>query len=290
MRLAVVGGLLLTATPVIGATIGGRLSYPSDELPGMTVVARNAAGETFSAETAPKQARYRLEVPEGRYVLFAIAQGTGDASGKAPRGAHTTYSTCARDKARLQARRCKTGPLEEVSVTQARGREDVDIDDWTLPDAITATLDLQDPFARYPADLDPPAQTRMPDFAGAPAGADLERIRRAATRGPFYAGRVAVARWPCGEACENWALVDMASGRIVVTDDAALQPLRGGFPCKKAEALEFSEASRLMRVHRRDGERVVTRDFIWSYEAMRLEPAGERVRSVEEFCLAAARR
>ena len=252
----------------------------------MTVVARNAAGETFSVDTKPKQARYRLEVPEGRYVLFAIAQGTGDASGKAPRGAHTAYSICARDKARLQAGRCKTGPLEEVSVTQARGREDVDIDDWTLPEMVAATLDLQDLFARYPADLNPPAQTRSPDLATAPTGADAERIQRAVTRGPFYAGRVAVARWPCGEGCENWALVDLASGRVTWMDEA----LRAGFPCKKAEALEFSEASRLLRVHRLDGDKVVTRDFVWSYEALRLEPAGESARSVEEFCLAAARR
>ncbi|OAI51945.1 hypothetical protein AYO46_01060 [Betaproteobacteria bacterium SCGC AG-212-J23] len=282
--------ILLATDPLLAATIGGRLSYPSEELPGMTVVARNAAGETFSVETRPKQARYRIEVPEGRYVVFAIAQGTGDAAGKAPRGAHTAYSICARDKARLKAGRCTTGPLEEVAVTQARGREDVDVDDWYMPEALTATLDLQDLFARYPADLNPPAATRSPDPATAPPGADFERIQRAATRGPFYAGRVAVARWPCGEGCENWALVDVASGRIVATEDAALQPLRGGFPCKRAEALEFSEASRLMRVHRLDGERVVTRDFIWSYDAVRLEPAGESARSVEEFCLAAARR
>jgi hypothetical protein len=118
-------------------------------------------------------------VPEGRYVVFAIALDTGDASGRAPRGAHTAYSLCARDKARLQAGRCKTGPLEEIAVTQARGREDVDIDDWYMPDVITETLVLQDLFARYPADLNPPAQTRSPDFATAPAGADVERIQRA---------------------------------------------------------------------------------------------------------------
>ena len=252
----------------------------------MTVVARNAAGETFSVETRPKQARYRLEVPEGRYVVFAIARGTGEAAGKEPRGAHTAYSICARDKTRMAAGRCKTGPLEEVSVTQGRGREDVDVDDWYIPDALAATLELQDVFARYPADLNPPPATRAPDYATAPPGADLQRIERAVLRGPFYAGRVAVARWPCGEACENWALVDIGSGRVYWMEDA----LRAGFPCKKAEALEFSEASRLLRVHRLDGERVLTRDFVWSYEAARLEPAGESARSVEEFCLAAARR
>jgi hypothetical protein len=286
MRLPLAAVILLAPDPLLAATIGGRLSYPSEELPAMTVVARNPAGETFAVDTKPKQARYRIEVPEGRYQVFAIALGTGDASGKAPRGAHTAYSLCARDKARLKAGRCKTGPLEDVSVTQARGREDVDIDDWYMPDAITETLVLQDLFARYPADLNPPAQTRSPDFATAPAGADVERIQRAVTRGPFYAGRVAVARWPCGEGCENWALVDTASGRIAWMDD----PLNGAFPCKKAEALEFSEASRLLRVHHLNGERVVTRDFVWSYEGARLEAVGESARSVEEFCQAAARR
>ena len=150
--------------------------------------------------------------------------------------------------------------------------------------------EAEDPFARYPADLNPPAKTHVPDLLSAPAGADHERILRAAARGPFYAGRVAVARWPCGEGCENWALIDVATGRIVSVDDAALQPLRSAFPCKKAEALEFSEASRLMRVHRIEGERVLTRDFVWSYEASRLEPAGQSTQTVEEFCQAAARR
>ena len=269
MRFSVAAALLLTAGPLPAATIGGRLGYPSEELPPMTVVARNAAGETFSVETRAKQARYSIEVPEGRYVVFAIARGTGEAAGREPRGAYTTR-----------------GALTEISVTQARGREDVDIKDWNLPEALAATLDLQDIFARYPADLDPPPVTRAPDFALAPAGADRERILRAVVRGPYYAGRVAVARWPCGEDCENWALVDLGSGRVAWMDEV----LRGGFPCKKAEALEFSEASRLLRVHRLDGERVLTRDFVWSYEGLRLVPSGESARSVEEFCMAAARR
>src|SRR5262245_22584236 len=118
-----------------------------------------------------------------------------------------------------------------------------------------STAGAQDPFALYPADLTPPAVTHPVDLAGAPPGADVERIQRAASRGPFYAGRIAVARWPCGEGCENWSLVDVATGRIVTLADAALQPLRSTFPCKRAEALEFSEASRLMRVHRIEGER-----------------------------------
>src|ERR1044071_4354592 len=101
-----------------------------------------------------------------------------------------------------------------------------------------------------------------------------------------FGGAVTKSGWPCGDGCESWALVDIASGRVAWMDEA----LYAGFPCKKAEALEFSEASRLLRVHRLDGERVVTRDFIWSYEGTRLEAVGESARSVEEFCQAAARR
>ena len=183
----------------------------------MTVVARNAAGATFAVETRPKQARYRLEAPEGRYVVFAIARGTGDSSGKEPRGgAHTSYSICARDKARLMAGRCATGPLEEVMVTPARGREDVDIDDWYHARGARGDAGRSRTCSRNI----PPTSTRRPRRARPTSrprrvGADIERIQRAVTRGPFYAGRVAVARWPCGDVCEHWALVDIVTGRIV---------------------------------------------------------------------------
>src|SRR5574341_1034717 len=131
----------------------------------------------------------------------------------------------------------------------------------------------------------PPPTTRPADFAAAPAAvkAQRARIQRATTRGPFYAGRVAIARWECGARCEHWVLVDMASGRIVWTEDAALQPARADFPCE-AQALEYREESRLLRVHRCEGGQVVTRDFLWSYDAQRLEPAGTSAQSVERFC------
>jgi len=41
-------------------------------------------------------------------------------------------------------------------------------------------------------------------------------------------------------------------------------------------------------VHRLDGERVVTQDFVWSYESLRLEPVGESAQSAQQFCRAAA--
>jgi hypothetical protein len=81
MHILAAAALLLAAVPLRAATIGGRLSYPSEELPGMTVVARNAAGATFSVETRPKQARYRGSARRPLRGL-AIARGIGDASGR----------------------------------------------------------------------------------------------------------------------------------------------------------------------------------------------------------------
>ncbi len=288
---------LLASNALPAATIGGRLSYPSEALPAMIVVARNTAGATLSTETKVGQARYRLEVPAGSYVVFAIPKGVARQPGRIPlRGAHTEYSVCGRDKEKMQAGRCQTGPLVEIRLAATDQRDDVDIDDWTLPDTRMATLNLaisdgpavkssDAAFAGHPADTSPLPFIGKPDFASAPALAKgaRGRIERAATRGPYYAGRVAVARWACGRNCEHWALVDMASGRVVMEEDKTLQPLRRNFPCD-ADPLEFREDSHLLRVHRLDRDMVVTQDFLWSIEAQRLEKSAESAMTAEQFC------
>ena len=259
----------------------------------MIVVARNAAGETRQVETKPGQERYRLQVPAGRYVVYAIPIGIGPAPGQIPlRGAHTAYSLCARDKAKLQAGRCQTGPLEEIRVAEADQRENVDIDDWYLPDALMGTLNLamrEAPLAQgarfeaYPADTSPLPSTRPPNFNGADAVVRRARgaIERAVVRGPNFAGRAVVARWGCGRDCERWAIVDMATGGIAWMDDGAVQPARRNFPCD-AEALEYRDDSRLLRVHRLEGDRVVTRDVVWWED--RLELGAESAQSAQQFC------
>jgi hypothetical protein len=158
--------------------------------------------------------------------------------------------------------------------------------------ALLATLNLavgQVPRARgasfedYPADTSPLLATRMPNFNGTDAAVRRARglVERAVTRGPNFAGRVAVARWECGKNCERWALVDVVSGHIYWVDDKALQPLRRNLPCD-AEPLEYRDDSRLLRVHRLEGEHVVTQDFLWWED--RLERAAESASSAEEFC------
>jgi hypothetical protein len=293
MRALFAAVALLSSGALPAATIGGRLNFPSEALPGMIVVARNAAGATIQAETKPGQERYRLQVPAGGYVVFAIPIGVATTPGQIPlRGAHTAYSVCGRDKAKQQAGQCQTGPLAEVRVAAADQREDVDIDDWYLPDALMATLNLaitEAPrpqgasFESYPADTSPLPATRPPNFNGSDAAVRRARgfIERATVRGPNFAGRAAVARWGCGRNCERWAVVDMATGRISWVEDQAVQPVRRNFPCD-AEAIEFRDDSRLLRVHRLEGNRVVTQDFLWWDD--RLERAAESAQSFEQFC------
>jgi hypothetical protein len=125
MHILVAAALLLAAVPLRAATIGGRLGYPSEELPGMTVVARNAAGATFAVETRPKQARYRLEVPGA--ATWCSRSCAAPATRRRSAGATSNCS------ARATRRGAWALRLEEVTVTPARGREDVDITTGPCP-------------------------------------------------------------------------------------------------------------------------------------------------------------
>jgi hypothetical protein len=106
-------------------------------------------------------------------------------------------------------------------------------------------------------------------------------IERAVARGPSFAGRAALARWSCGRDCERWAIADMATGRIAWMDDKAVQPVRRNFPCD-ADPLEYRDDSRLLRVHRMEGGRVVTQDLVWWED--RMEMGAESAQSAEQFC------
>jgi hypothetical protein len=138
-------------------------------------------------------------------------------------------------------------------------------------------------FEAYPADTSPLPSTRPPNFNGADAAVRRARgaIERAVVRGPDFAGRAVVARWACGRDCERWAIVDMATGGIGWVDDTAVQPARRNFPCD-AEALEYREDSRLLRVHRLEGDQVVTREVVWWED--RLELGAESAQSAQQFC------
>lgn len=67
---------------------------------------------------------------------------------------------------------------------------------------------------------------------GRPASVDLKshknarrfrtRLRQAARKGPQFAGTQAVATWGCGTMCQQLALIDARTGRVVFGPNAAL--------------------------------------------------------------------
>jgi hypothetical protein len=69
------GATELSASPAVSAegTIRGHLSYPSEFLPGQTVVAFDVATMTAAAQvtTVDGQAEYELTVPAGDYYVVA---------------------------------------------------------------------------------------------------------------------------------------------------------------------------------------------------------------------------
>ncbi|HSJ53299.1 MAG TPA: hypothetical protein VLC52_06080 [Anaerolineae bacterium] len=68
-----------TPMPAAAGTITGRLCYPSDYIPAMTIYARNVdSQETASVTTVQNATSYELQVPAGTYVVFAwTAEGSG---------------------------------------------------------------------------------------------------------------------------------------------------------------------------------------------------------------------
>jgi hypothetical protein len=115
----------------------------------------------------------------------------------------------------------------------------VDIDDWRLPEKLAATLRLPTPnestaaprFDAYSVALAATPKPVMPDFASAAPAARPYRsqIEAAAAKGATFAGNVAIARWGCGSACENWALVDLWRRNSVAR--RALLPHAHNLPC-----------------------------------------------------------
>ncbi|MBC8025208.1 MAG: hypothetical protein H7Y89_04400, partial [Steroidobacteraceae bacterium] len=95
-------------------------------------------------------------------------------------------------------------------------------------------------------------------------------------------------RWRCGAACENWALVDLASGYIYFPE-APWTTLRTKLPCD-IEPIEYRLDSRLLRLHRLDADHIRTQTYLWSNEDHALTPFVEGVAPIADFCAASAQR
>jgi len=136
-----------------GGTITGGVAFPGDSIPALTVVAvTEGGGAHFSVETKAGQRSYRLDVPEGRYIVFAIPHGAGvqDEPGQpAMRGAYSAFSECVLDDPDKAAEgQCEDHELRIVEVGAKQTRRHVNLYDWYLPEQEKARLLSMLPAAR----------------------------------------------------------------------------------------------------------------------------------------------
>lgn len=113
---------------------------------------------------------------------------------------------CAADHAIRPA----TGPAADSSApSEGRSRQ------AALPPP--PVLRVTPAFAQYPPYLLVKGPGPAPDLASHPQAARYRtRLAEAVKRGPAFAGHLAVAHWPCGPTCRQWAFVDARDGRVLL--------------------------------------------------------------------------
>jgi hypothetical protein len=268
--------LLLCITHAHAASVTGRVGTPSGIVPALTLHAWSLTGnELYTQDLAAGQTHYTLDLPRGRYWLFATPADPG-----APPiyGAYTEFVTCVRDAA--TGVECRAHGLRVVTVV-AHPVTGVDLMDWRLEAA--AMVDLDRVLGRPLAEAEEEAELSAPKFseypavpmAGAHAEAllagsesraerDHDLLTAALGGNPNFAGRMAVLRVSCGNGCESAALVDLATGRVAYP--APLGALPAATACGAGGALRFRRDSRLLTVTGREGGELLTRYYVWDPE------------------------
>jgi len=301
VRLSLAAAVWLDASAGAAAgTIEGAVAFPAQPVPSMTVYASDLDTlKIHSVQLARGQANFTVEVPAGRFVVFAAPNEPG-----APGvyGAHTQYSLCApRD-----AGGCEDHSLAPVAVTGRAPHAAVTIDDWYLTDAVAEQIDRVRGVAAG-LDSEPLSAPRFSEYPSAPFDAaepkpkidypggelseeDSKTLQRALSIGPNFAGHVTVALTSCGPACGRLLLVDWRSGAIQeLPPRGSRAPIPGALPCRNDETLLFRRDSRLLCVTRVRGAAVVTQYYVWNQKNAALVQSGEYRRTPQAFCAVAAR-
>jgi hypothetical protein len=266
----------LGAVAAAAAPVSGRLASPAGTLPALTVFAWSLAGDKlYSITTDSGQVAFTLDLPPGRYYVFAAPVDPG---APAIYGAYTEFAACSHDGAHAG---CSAHGLRTLLVKK-RPVHDVDLTDWYLDDTVTRELDriLGRPVGATPAEseLAAPKFSEYPAAPGAPARAtalatgdeprierDREPLTAALTSSVNFAGRTVLLRIGCGEHCESVALVDLPTGRVAYP--AVLAQLPADSSCTPNGALQFRRDSRLLTVTGANGHERVTRYFVWDADA-----------------------
>lgn len=299
----------------VGGTVGGELGFLGEIVPALRIHAwQPANGQHLVFTTQRQQKRYTLQLPPGRWVLFARPNEPG-----APDlyGAYSRFAACARNPQALRAGACSDHNLLEVQVWKTGRVDGVDLTDWYLDDASAARLDAV--LGRGPGESYTEAALAAPRFSEYPAtllpagtatttvGADstdprLQRdqaaIATALAKGPNFAGVLALFAVPGGSANtaaaatarpgngQALAVLDLRSGQVrwpTALSEASLDN-----PCFDANAdhgpVQFRRDSRLLTVTRQEGDQLVTRYLVWNDTKGRLEEVASLANALPERC------
>jgi hypothetical protein len=300
-RLLLPLALALTFLPALeGATaapVSGRLGSPTEHVPALTVYAWSLTGARLHSITMEAgQERYALELPPGRYWLFAAP---ADPDAPPVYGGYTEFVPCVRDPARRAAHNCTRHGLATV-VVGTRRVENLDLTDWYLDDTTLAELDrilgrpgeespseleLSAPkFSEYPAPpLAGPRAAALRDGGDARIVREHEALTTALGSAPNFAGRFVLVRLGCGERCESAALVELTTGRVAFPAALASLPARG--PCMEHGALQFRRDSRLLTVTAREGEQLVTHYYVSDGDSGALRAVATLANALKERCV-----
>lgn len=120
--------ILPAPTLASGGAISGRISYPSEAIPPLKVVAfRVGSSEIYTVETTLNQTNYRIEnLPEGKYNVVAYTLG-GESFPVGLSGGYTQAVLCG------MAESCTEHGLVDVVVFNGEESSEIDILDWLQP-------------------------------------------------------------------------------------------------------------------------------------------------------------
>ena len=262
-------------------------------MPPLTLYAWSLSGaRLYSVTTSGGQTGFTLDLPRGRYWLFAAP---ADPGAPAVYGAYTAFAACAH-AAERDAAEC--GHELKVLNVGAHGQSGVELSDWHLDDGVTRDLDrivgrpdgdgdelrLAAPkFSEYPA---PAAGGTRATAVAAGGDERLERDREvlaAALAGAAnFAGRMVLLQVGCGPGCEQAALVDLATGRVAYPP--ALAELPASTPCSSHGPLLFRRDSRLLTVTGREQSELVTRYYVWDADGGQLRLVASLASALDERC------
>ncbi len=283
-RHAVPAAVALVACLALAGTawatvVGGRLGTGRAAAPGLRVYAwSRASGHLYSLGLGTATT-WSLDLPPGRYWLFAGLEGAG-----APPiyAAYTEYSRCLHH---APAASCDGHQIAEVEVGSHR-LADIDLTDWALSDDSANAIDNL--LGRPPVDPYDESGRAAPKFSEYPVRAadvpsvsareasgyheaDREAAQAALGEPPNYAGQHTLVPVGCGQGCNGIAIVDHVSG--AVRYPPALNPLPEPPTCESRPVLQYRRDSRLLVVTSAAGKGGAAGTLVhyYTYEAGRAD-------------------